>query len=484
MRGPLCATAVLALTLALAGCGGFEAPAPKRTPPPKAPPPPASTVAATLTVPVKTILDALNAKTKDDVAHLSNAPVDCLIAKCRLDLIATRSGPITGSAHDGALTLVLPFAVEAHLALKSRLFKTGAEANGQGEAIATTRLALAPDWSLKPDTVGTVQFSQGRLRLGPASTDIASIWDHNDEHLSKPLFKAMDRRVAAALKLKPEAERLWRKVLRPIRVGKKPEAWLVLSPTRIRVSDLLAENDALVVSLAADTEARVIVGPKPPEPAKLPPLPPPEHLAAPSNAFSVAVPATLSYAQAAELAMQRLQQKPIQIGRTKLRFEKIAILPSGEDVVVEARFCAAQAWDPFGWFDSCGLGYLRGKPTFDAAHGLIRIVNVHYDIATAGAILSAMKWLAGDELGKALQSKLVFDVSRDIQKLHDSINKALSKPEGRGVEITGAIDRFGAPALTWTADGFLATFTATGQIHADLNLPPPKPLAAQKGTNE
>ena len=481
MRGPLPAIAVFATTLALAGCGGFEAPAPKRTPPPKAPPPPVSSVAATLTVPLKTIVDALNDKTKDDVGHVRNAPVDCLIAKCKLDLVATRAGPITGGARDGALTFTLPFTVHAHLALKSRLFKTGADANGQGEAVATTKLALGPDWSLKPDTAGTVQLSQGRLRLGPVTTDIASVWDHNQDHLSTPLFKAMDKRIASAVKLKPQAERLWQKALRPIRVGKSPEAWLLLSPRRIRVSDVLTTGDAVVVSLAADTQAQVIVGPKPAMPAKLPPLPPPEHLAAPSNAFTVAVPAALSYAQAADLAMQRLQKKPIHVGSSRIRFEKIAILPSGEDVVVEARFCVTQGWDPFGWFDSCGTGYLRGRPTFDAAHGIIRIVNVHYDIATAGVILSAMKWLAGDELGKALQNDLVFDVSRDIEKLHDSIDKALSKPEGRGVAISGSIADFGAPTLTWTADGFLATFTAHGQIHADLNIQPPKPRTPRKG---
>ena len=165
-------------------------------------------------------------------------------------------------------------------------------------------------------------------------------------------------------------------------------------------------------------------------PDKLPPLPPPAPLAAPSDAFRVAVPVELSYSRAAELAMQQLKKKPLHVGGTNVRFERLAILPSGDDVVVKARFCVVQGWDWFGLFDSCGTGYLRGRPVFDAAHGRIRITKVHYDLATAGVILSAMKMLAGDELANALETKLVFDVSRDIGKLHDADRQGACQAAG------------------------------------------------------
>jgi hypothetical protein len=151
-------------------------------------------------------------------------------------------------------------------------------------------------------------------------------------------------------------------------------------------------------------------------------------------------------------------------------------LPSGQDVVIAATFCVSQGWDPFGWFDSCGEGYLRGTPQFDAHTATIRIVNVHYDIATEGMIMAAMRYLAGDQLGKALETKLVFNVGRDIDKLDTELKTALAKPQGRGVTVSGDIQSFGTPTLTWTADGFLATFPATGTLHADLNLKSGGPL--------
>ena len=455
-------------------------PRPSARPPPEPPRPPLSTVSATLTVPVKTILAVLDEKTKGEIAHLKNAPVDCLVAKCRLDLDATRQGPFRGAARDGTLILALPFAVDAHLSFKSRLFKTGADANAAGEALAQTRLALGPDWQLKPQTVGVVRLERGKLKLGPVSMSLADLWNHNEEQLSRPLFKTLDRHLASAVKVKPQAQRLWIKAFRPDPhrqvAGSLADAFARADPRRpdahaSRCGDRFAcRGDSRPRDCGTET-ANARQGS--------------------AAADAVTIDPTVQSlprgrAGGAELhARGRTRdgpvgKKPIHVGSTKIRFEKLAILPSGEDVVVEARFCVVQGWDWFGWFNSCGTGYLRGAPVFDAAHGILRITKLHYDLATADLILSAMRMLAGDALGSALQTKLVFDVSREIEKLHGQINKALTKPQGRGVEITGHVDRYGPPALTWTRDGFLATFTGEGHIRADLNIPPPKPPAAKK----
>ena len=125
--------------------------------------------------------------------------------------------------------------------------------------------------------------------------------------------------------------------------------------------------------------------------------------------------------------------------------------------------------------DSCGEAYLRGAPQFDAHTNTIRITNVHYDIATEGMILSVMRFIIGDQLEKFLQTKLVFDVGHDIGRLDAELKTALARPQGRGVIVSGTVQSFGQPTLTWTKDGFLATFPASGTIRADLELKPHRP---------
>jgi hypothetical protein len=460
------------LLFALSACG-FEAPAPRRTPPPQTPPPPLSTIAVTLTAPVKDLADMLNQKTAQQIAQMNGKKVGCFIAKCKMDMIATRTGPITAAAQNGGIAIDLPFSVNAHIAMKGGFFKSGGDAHAMGEARAFTTIGLSPDWRVQTHTTGDVQLSDSELNLGPVRMNVTDLWNHNDEHLSDEIFKQLDKRIGPAIKLKPQAEKLWARVQQPIKVGKKPPAWLLLAPQALRIGQVRTQNGALIVSLATDVRGRVFIGDTPPVPDKLMPLPRPQPLGTPSNKFAFTIPVTLPYDEAAKLALAQIQKKPPHVGSTQIKITNLQILPSGEDVVVALRFCVAQKWDVFGWFDSCGDGYLRGTPVFDAATNNVRITNVHYDVGTEGMLLAAMRWLAGDQLAKQLQQHLVFNVAHDMDKLEASVTKALAKPQGKGVVISGQVESFGPPTLGWTDKGFLALFTARGTVSASLDLKNP-----------
>lgn len=455
--------------LSLAACG-FQAPAPRRTPPPPAPEPPISIVSATLRIPGAELVQILNDRTRSQLARVNNVPVNCLLGQCQLDLIAVRTGEIKGEAVGSGMHLVLPFALRAHLDLNSKLFKTGGDASAQGLADVTTQVALSPDWRIAPHTEGHVQLSNAKLRIGPITMSVGELWNHNQQSLSAPIFKEIDKRISAAIKVRQNAERLWRKVQQPIHIGKSPEAWLLLAPEQLGVTPLHTENGAIVIALAADVRAHVMVGPRPPAPDSIAKLPRPATLGASSSTFAVAVPVELPYGEAAQLAMDRLRKKPIRAGTTEIRIAKLQILPSRDDVIVQARFCIRQSWDIFGLFDSCGEGYLRGVPQYDASTGKIRVARVRYDIATYNLLLSALRGLAGDALAKQIEGHLVFDESHEIAKLKSEIANALSKPQGRGIAITGHIKSFGDPTLRWTKDGFLALFTASGTLSANLSM--------------
>jgi hypothetical protein len=470
---------ILSLVLAVFACG-FEAPPPKRTPPPVPPPLPLSELTATLVVPIQMIVGALNDTTKAQIANIKDEPVNCTVAQCTLDLVATRTGPITGNIFANRITLNVPMSAVAQLQLKTSFFKTQAHSQATGAVHADTGIALGQDWRLTTDTRGTVDLDQAELKLGPIKMSFADLWNRNQQSLSSPIFKAIDSHVASGVKIKPQAERLWSRVLRPIQIGKSPVAWLVLEPERIRIARPATRANAMVVAMGVDVRAHVVVSDTPPQTNLSRALPAPAPLTSPSDRFAFVVPVLLPYDQAARLVMQNLAKTPIRFGGGNVRFEQIEILPSGQDVVVGVRFCVGQGWDPFGWLDSCGEAYLRGAPQFDAHTNTIRITNVHYDIATEGMILSVMRFLAGDQMEKFLQTKLVFNVGHDIDKLDTELKTALAKPQGRGVVVSGAVQSFGQPTLTWTKDGFLATFPASGTIRADLEPKAGSPLTIGK----
>ena len=455
------------MPLALTGCG-FEAPQPSRTLAPPTPTPPLSTLAATLTIPQEQIARLVNNVTEYRIADLRDQQINCGIGRCRLNMTATRTGPASVSAEDGRLAIVLPFDVRAEMQSSGFLSFLRAQGDGQGTATAETSLSVTPDWRLSSSTSGRVDLANGHLRIGPVVTNIAQLWDANQAALSRPLWHSLDAQMSR-LDLRGHVAQLWMRAFTPLRVGKSPLSWLVLKPEQLGVAEPVIRDGAVTFALSLSARGHVVVQDRPPA-NPVTALPRAVALAAPSDEFSFAVPLLLPYGRAGDLAMASLAKKPPRVAGMNLTFSKIEILPSGQDVIVGAKFCADPGWDVLGWFASCGTVYLRGAPSFDPARGTIRVANLHYDMASANLMLSALHALAGDRLVAVLAPRLVFDESREIARLENEITAALAKPEGRDLVFSAEVQSFGAPRFSWTADGFLAFFSAKGRVKTALAL--------------
>lgn len=455
-----------AVSILLSGCG-FQAPAPQRTPAPATPAVPVSTLSARLTVPDGKLARLLGNMTAYQIADMKNQPIKCGPLQCRLDLHATRAGPLSVTVDGDVLGIRLPFTARAMLSTSGFLSLRG-QAEGRGLAVAHTDVRVSPGLQLHSNVDGAVTLDNGHLRIGPLVTNIAQVWNDNQESLSRPLWRALDKQIAR-LPLRPRIAQVWADAFRPIQVGKSPVSWLVLRPETIGVSQPRLSDGNITLSLALSARAKVVVQDGAPDNAPAP-LPAAHILDAPSQGFSFNVPLLLPYGQASKLALASLAKRPPKAGGMTVSFSRLQILPSGQDVVVATRFCADPSWDLFGWFSSCGDVYLRGVPVFDSVRKTIRVDHLHYDVASANLMLSAARALAGDQLAKLMQSHLVFHEAGQIDRLESQITQVLARPEGRDLSVSAQVQSFGTPAFTWTADGFLAVFSAKGQVDARLNL--------------
>ncbi|HVW74066.1 MAG TPA: DUF4403 family protein [Rhizomicrobium sp.] len=466
MRRRLVFPAFAGLALLLSGCG-FEAPAPQRTPAPAAPAVPVSTLSATLTVPAAQLARLLGNMTEYQIADVKNQPIKCGPLQCHLDLHAERAGQLAVAVENGTLGIRMPFQVKAALSTSGFLSLHG-QAEGTGMAVAHTGVTVSPRLALRSSADGTVTLDNGHLRIGPLVTNIAQVWNDNQESLSRPLWRSIDRQIAR-LPLRPRVAQVWADLFKPIKIGKSPASWLVLRPERLGVSQPRLADGSITLSIALAARARAVVRDTAPGNAPTP-LPTAQIVTVPSRDFAFHVPLLLPYDQASRLALESLTRRPPKAGGMRVTFSKLRILPSGQDVVVATRFCADPSWDPFGWFASCGDVYLRGVPVFDSVEKTIRVDHLHYDVASANLMLSALKALAGDELTNLLQTHLVFHESNQIDRLEKQVTQLLARPQGRDLSVSAKVESFGAPSFTWTADGFLAVFSAKGQVEARLNL--------------
>jgi hypothetical protein len=451
----------------LPGCG-FEAPRPALTPPKPAPELPLSNLSVTITIPQSQIARLIDNATEYRIADLKDQDVKCPFGRCRLDLTALRTGPVAASAENGQLALQLPF--QLHAALKASAFLSFGKAEGdaQGTAMAETALSLQPDWRLRSRLGGRIELTNAHLRVGPLVTNVTELWDQSEQSLAGPVWRALDGGISR-IKLKPWIEALWASAFQPIEVGKKPVSWLVLKPRSLGIMQPQIGNGALTLSLAVTARGEVVVqDEKPVNPPT--PLPEPAPLAQASNRFSIAIPFLLPYARAERLALDRLRQKPLRAAGMKMIFSELRILPSADYVEVETRFCADPDWDPTGWFASCGQVYLRGVPKFDPVTRIMRVTSLRYDVASANMMLDMMRAFAPGKLSSIIEQHLVFDESREIDRLEQQVRAELATPQGQALTISARIETFGAPNFAWTRDGFLAFLSADGEIETAFQL--------------
>lgn len=453
--------------LLLMGCG-IEAPRPALKPPPSAIAPPVSTLAVTLTVPEADVARLIDNASEMKIADLKDQAVKCPLGRCHLDLTALRTGSAEVNADEGRLAIRLPFRVNAALRSSGLLSLGKAQGDAQGIASATTMLSVERGWKLHSQSSGKIELSNAHLRVGPLVTNVTELWDEGGQNLSKPVWRALDAAIAR-VPLKPRIEALWARAFLPIAVAKKPRAWLVLRPEQIGLMQPEIGHGALTLSMALAARGEVLVQDE--MPANPPaPLPEPVPLAQASDRFSVAIPFLLSYGRAERLALAALKHNPPRIAGMRLAFSALRILPSATDMVVETRFCADPDWDVVGWFASCAHVYLRGQPQFDPQRQTFRIVNLHYDIASANLMARILGVLASPSFTNRIARTLVFDESRQIARLEDEVRAQLAKPHGQAFSISAKVQSFGAPSFAWTRDGFLAFFSATGNVRAAFRL--------------
>jgi hypothetical protein len=447
--------------LLLLGCG-VEAPRPALTPPRDTPQPPLSILSVTLTVPQARIADLINAQSRDQIADLKDQDVKCPFGRCRLDLTALRTGPAEISAENGQLAIRLPFRLNADLKASGFLSFAQAQGDALGLAIAATPLSLGPDWTLHSQLNGHIELSNAHLRVGPLVTNLAEVWDQGGESLSKPIWRMLDNQISR-IEVKPQIEALWVHAFAPIAIGRKPVSWLVLRPENLALMQPAIGHGALTLSLALAVRGEVLVQNE--MPANPPtPLPKPAALSEASNRFGLVIPFLLPYAEAEQLALSSLTRDPPRVAGMRLAFSSLRILPSAQDVVVETRFCARPEWDVTGWFAACAHVYLRGTPAFDSVARTMRVTGLHYDIASANAALRILRAAASAKLTEMIGHTLVFDVSRQIAREESQARDQLAAPHGKTLSISAHVQSFGTPAFSWTKDGFLALFTAMGNV--------------------
>lgn len=198
-----------------------------------------------------------------------------------------RAGKVAVTASDNFIYLTLP----VQLIFSNALYESYPLRVGLRFKV---KVNVTPDWRLKTELyyTGLSDNLADTFKLGPLSVKPKSMVANVTEPVQKLLVPIIDTKVNDSIQLRAKVAPLWRNAFTPILISKEYGTWLKLTPNKIVMSPLLAENNTIQLSMGVITCAEITVGPKPVA-APVRPLPPVQHLPAFDKKFHVQLAAEI-----------------------------------------------------------------------------------------------------------------------------------------------------------------------------------------------
>jgi hypothetical protein len=276
--------------------------------------------------------------------------------------------------------------------------------------------------------------------------------------------------LADKLPIRAEMEKVWKELHRPVRLATGPEAYALLKPERIRLQKV-AFDDPATYTVRAALDAKVFTqvasdAPKPPQPASLPPLVQ-ERVISPQ--FRVVVPLFLELS--AVNATLRNRQSTIAI---KLDQDSSVDLSDLE-------FYSKDGWlyvklTVHGTNQKIravvdGTVFLECKPAYDKETQQLRVKDVDFEFQTRNWLASFAAWMLNDLICRRVEESLRVDVSKELAKLKDDVNKRYATVEpAPGVRLKSQLVDAVFTGVQVRDDSMVAGFELGGELSCELSV--------------
>ncbi len=204
--------------------------------------------------------------------------------------------------------------------------------------------------------------------------------------------------------------------------------WLQINPTKIRINNLFASNDSLIVYFGLAAKPRVSFEK------------PQEHFTiAPGitdfnyhPGFNIFLDAVLNYDSLTNILTSQLTDKRFDLTSNKHIIVKDCSLygMDNENLIIKINFGGSEK----------GSFYLIGKPSYDTTSKIIEMKDLDFDIKSKSMLIKTAKWLFNRRIINDLKKYTKFDLSSYINSAVTSINQQLNKEWIKGIQSNGKME--------------------------------------------
>lgn len=334
---------------------------------------------------------------------------------------------------------------------------------------ASTSLSMGTNWNITPHSSPILNITKAdasfHINLPSPFPDVDIPITFRDKltAVANPrigdLARKLDERISS-IDVRSMAAKEWAKLNEPIKLPIQPDTWLRLQPVSARYTGIRNDNSNVLLGVGLDAVAEIHTGKKPnPFPTNsLPPL----GAANPGAGFSLHVPVRAAFSDLTAVAKSNLLGSTFLVaGSVKVKLNDIAIHGNGTNLVVMAAIDAKLT-------NTClhtkGRVYFTGQPIYDPSSKNLRIANFDYDVNTRNILVTSADWLLHPAFRSAIAEKLRWDVSTQLLKAQQLMNKSIENLKLRdGIFLRGKLNEANAAGIVVLPDALVVLPILRGQ---------------------
>jgi hypothetical protein len=277
-------------------------------------------------------------------------------------------------------------------------------------------------------------------------------------------LRSVDANMPKVASFRAEAQQVWSSLLAPTEVA--PKTWLVVDPQDVALAPIHGDGLEVMSAIALHALTRVVVGEKPPTPAK--PLPPLRVATANESGFRVPFDVEVPYADASRILTEQYAGRTYDLGAgATLRVETIRLSPgmNGKTNVEASIDYHASMLRKYR-----GVLHLEGSPSIDPATMTVAVSDLDYavDPRRHNPFLRIANHFAHDSVRDQLRANAKWPIAPSVASMRAEIERGMNRNLARNVTLRGRIDSIAPQSVTAGADGFTIRAVAVGSAEVDV----------------
>ena len=272
------------------------------------------------------------------------------------------------------------------------------------------------------------------------------------------ITQAIDKEVAEAFDLKAYAQQAWELARQPVQLSDKYHTWLVIVPTELWATPLLARDKKLRTTLGVRGYTQTITSVEKPTLKPSKPLPNLILTDKVPSEFQLGLISQVTYQEAARLAEENFVGETFSFsnGKYKIQVTSIEMFGQNDKLVIKAGLSGSLN----------GFVYLKGTPTYNPTTGLLTLQDLDYDLATKNVLIQSANWLFQGKFAKIIERQMAFPIGEQIREAKQTVETVLKNHQvQKGIYLRGKVASIEPDKVYLTPEQLYSVVFVKGQLN-------------------